>query len=1351
MTRRVRPRRTAGLLAVTTLAALAALTVLATTSGAAGGPKGLTAKRVHATAKLDGLLVRQLKKSKSGKVAAVVTTWNRGDLKKVERLGVRGKKLSVLPMMLARSLTAKQLAKLKQAPFVRSVWANRKYQTRMEDTTWLTRARYAWEGRDVSTANGSLGGIPAITGQGVELAEIDTGIDGKHEDADNLIEFCDSVAAATSTAESSLCAPWGTNGLGAGYPAQCAPAVPLTSARDFSQDDEGHGTHVFGTIAGTGEASGGRTANRSTIGMAPDAKMRVYSSNVGISLVLFEILASYDDMTCKKIAGYSKVVAVNNSWGGGAGGNYPPEDPISVAIKRAYDAGILSVFAAGNDGPEHNTLSDTCVSPWAVCVAASTKLDGIVAFSSRGRPSQPEDTNRNGIVGQPGATPCPTCDPDQPDPSRSYDPGDIAPDNHDRRIAQAHDVGIYRPTITAPGVNINSMSANKPTCFDEQYNPATVHAECYEELSGTSMATPHVDGLIGLITQAYRHSHFGQTPSPAIITEILERSSNLQKLPAYEAEEQGTGRIDAINAIKVARAYGGFNNPYKRPNIGYPTPPFEANRYPASPGSIQTLTGCTLPASWPAVAAPPLEPFVDRPPVGPGVGWGQHFIFVPERTERLRVTLRWAGVSNLYIRLWRPGVDPSAPNVDADAENAALAEVINERWVEVRSPEESNAAEGTGPPPAIPSGYWIARVYHRVGDVDPACSPASQENPKNVGPGKNYSLTVEVPGVTTTPTVSIQTPAPGTNLGAGAGRFVEFTGTAAYPNPWEGVTNWEVPGTSGQASGGGGPVAEPSPDTRTVLYMHGTPLHDTSEPEEIFCTGDGRADIFACGGPFLLPDTDLNDGPPGSWKAITPAVSGTADRNIYDPNWVWCLATDAPNGCFGTVAARPGPTTVEGPMTVEWWAETVPACTSVGAFSMGWTIRLWADDRLAFESGRIEATPTVCGVPSRLKTVVNLPRIRAAKSFVLHVDPNELDVDQELNAIFYDSDTPNTPCLGTAAGGVAGRCDSLVKMPVIPEGSAENRPPGVPAHVRVTDTHSGLRVAWDRVPNASQYLIFKSTNPSFTVTPTSTPTFTTAGTACTSPNPGAPYPQGWPADRNGSRAGLCYTDTAVTTLTTYYYRVVAIVNGQRGNASLLAYGTPTLYDRVVRLKVDRIYQPQTWEFATLLREDGTSWRYLWDRLGLDLTIPHAVAARSFTQGIGSTKFRFGQTPTAPPPPPQDPAVTLVKTGPATATRGSTITYTITYKNLGPKPSSNARVVDTLPSSVSYVSSSPSGSYNPFTRKVTWNLGTVPVGAEGSLTLRVRVSSSASGTIVNRADFTADLTVATPATWATLVQ
>ncbi|MFN2470591.1 MAG: immune inhibitor A domain-containing protein [Gaiellaceae bacterium] len=153
-----------------------------------------------------------------------------------------------------------------------------------------------------------------------------------------------------------------------------------------------------------------------------------------------------------------------------------------------------------------------------------------------------------------------------------------------------------------------------------------------------------------------------------------------------------------------------------------------------------------------------------------------------------------------------------------------------------------------------------------------------------------------------------------------------------------------------------------------------------------------------------------------------------------------------------------------------------------------------------------------------------------------------------------------------------------------------------------------------------------------------------------------------------------------------------------------------------------------------------------------------MANATFTIGSGCGKFDYGYAgagadPAPPPPPPRDPTVTLTKTGPTTAARGSTITYAITYKNLGPYESSKAKIVDTLPAQLGFVSASNGGTYNVGTRTVTWNRGTVPVGATGTVTLRASIllTTPAQTAIVNRAQFHGALTVSPPtAAWTTTV-
>ncbi|MBI4730137.1 MAG: S8 family serine peptidase [Acidobacteria bacterium] len=851
---------------------------------------------------------------------AVVTAWTRAELDRVEALGVRGTRLRALPMIVAPRLTGAQLASLRRSPAVRSVFGNRSYKLDMADTTWITGAHETWRSPD-------LGGL-GITGDGVEVAVIDTGINGKHQDTDNLIEYCEVSGAADRLAVA--CSPFNPDSGNAG------PAGASNDARADSADDGGHGSHVSGTIAGTGDASGGIGAPHSTIGMAPRAKLHVYSSGAGLSVSLIGAVTAYDDMIYKKQRGLGNVVAVNNSWGDDAANAntvYDPNSSVEVAVQEAYHAGIVTVFSAGNSGPGFDSLSSNCVSPWVICVAASTKTDQIADFSSRGLPAEPADTDRDGYIA---------------------DAQDEVPHNQDRALGQALGIGVYRPTLTAPGVDIRSINANSADCRE---GDGPDPGDCYWLMSGTSMAAPHVVGAVALVVQAYRMGPSGgASPSAGEIIDILERSSNIAKLPAYEAEEQGVGRLDVAAAVRFARDYA--SNPFalNLASLGYPTP-----AYSARPGQEQTIVnepGCTSPSS--AV--------VERDPSTGEPRFGQHVIDVPSGVERLHVTWDWPSlddtslaVSGAIMRMWEPGVDPDGSGREPGPSRTFAA---SGGELDLRAPR---------------AGAWTLRFYTAGEAGARPCNPNSKENPKQ-STGFNYVLVAVATTVASAaPAAAIISPLEGSRHAAGA---IAVDGTASYPASWDGVTNWEVAGTALPGGGGGGGSATP-----TTLYFDGN--------TEDGCTGDGATDVLRCGGPFLRPAAErtLSAETAASWKVADPAFDGSGAHNVYDPNWIWQLGAT---------------TRLQGPMTVSWWAGC-PGC-NVDAL---WTIRLWADGVKKFERD-VTATTALPSVPERLTATVTLPFVQAASAYVLHVDPGYIDA-QANTSIYYDSSQPCPGAQGTEA------------------------------------------------------------------------------------------------------------------------------------------------------------------------------------------------------------------------------------------------------------------------------------------------------------------------------------------------
>lgn len=207
-------------------------------------------------------------------------------------------------------------------------------------------------------------------------------------------------------------------------------------------DDQGHGSHVAGTIAGRRDGKG-------VAGVAPMA--RIYA----VKVLDADGNGGYSDV----IAGIewavkNRIPVANMSLGADEG-----SEALSRAVKAATRAGLTIVAAAGNSG---GSVGYPAAYPETIAVAASDVKDAVAEFSSRG----------------------PEVD------------------------------------FIAPGVDVKSVN------FEGGW----------VELSGTSMAAPHVAGLAAL---AYAR---GATSPGAIRSALLTATA---RLPNHGAQLQGAGMIDA--------------------------------------------------------------------------------------------------------------------------------------------------------------------------------------------------------------------------------------------------------------------------------------------------------------------------------------------------------------------------------------------------------------------------------------------------------------------------------------------------------------------------------------------------------------------------------------------------------------------------------------------------------------------------------------------------------------------------------------------------------------------------------------------------------------------------------------
>ncbi|HET7486469.1 MAG TPA: S8 family serine peptidase [Acidimicrobiales bacterium] len=282
-----------------------------------------------------------------------------------------------------------------------------------------------------------------ITGKGVGVAIVDTGVDATHPDlADHVTHNLKLVGPEILDVLGGKQGPGGTI------------AIPMDSLPyDNSDTSSGHGTHVAGIVAADGHTGA------SQVGMAPDANIIGYGT--GDLLSVFMVLAAFDDILTHKDAWGIRVV--NNSWGA-SGRMFDPNHPINVATKALHDAGLVVVFAAGNDG-EEGTMNPYSVAPWVIAAGSGTVTKQASPFTSGGYEYD---------AAEPVAVPA---------------------DRHQH--FEGDRIGIYHPDVSAPGSDI--VSSGTPTGIGV-LSPSLPGGTA--TLSGTSMASPHLAGLAADLLQA---------------------------------------------------------------------------------------------------------------------------------------------------------------------------------------------------------------------------------------------------------------------------------------------------------------------------------------------------------------------------------------------------------------------------------------------------------------------------------------------------------------------------------------------------------------------------------------------------------------------------------------------------------------------------------------------------------------------------------------------------------------------------------------------------------------------------------------------------------------------------------
>jgi serine protease AprX len=392
-----------------------------------------------------------------------------------------------LSMFLALATPA-QVQELAGLAGVQGVYANRSEPLLLRESVASIRA-------DLAHAAG-------VTGKGIGVAILDSGIDGRNPD----------VAYPSKTVQNVKF----TANLH--YFTEDTTALPRLGGELYvsnlqnTDNTSGHGTHVAGIAAGSGASTYG--AYR---GVAPGAHLVGLSAGEGASVVYASVLQAVDWLL--ENGDDYNVQVVNNSWGGT--GTFDPSNPVNEAMTALHDAGVTVVFAAGNDGPTAGTLNHHSANPAVISVAAGCKL--YVQDPTNSKSQCVDAAGREAVLA--GFS------------SRGI-PGDAL--NH--------------PDVTAPGVRIVSTRAFSgavpllgATSDANVCNIGIQNLDNYTCMSGTSMAAPHVAGVVALMEEA---SGGRLTPDQALA--IL--ASTARKLTGYAQWEVGAGYVDANAAVKAARA-----------------------------------------------------------------------------------------------------------------------------------------------------------------------------------------------------------------------------------------------------------------------------------------------------------------------------------------------------------------------------------------------------------------------------------------------------------------------------------------------------------------------------------------------------------------------------------------------------------------------------------------------------------------------------------------------------------------------------------------------------------------------------------------------------------------------------
>jgi hypothetical protein len=106
--------------------------------------------------------------------------------------------------------------------------------------------------------------------------------------------------------------------------------------------------------------------------------------------------------------------------------------------------------------------------------------------------------------------------------------------------------------LVAPG-NESFEPCTPNSFYDACFQLGTDTPSPVSTFGGTSESSPFTAGVAALVIEAYRNTHHGQTPSPALVKQIITSTADDLDIPS---DEQGAGELNALAAVQAAESVG---------------------------------------------------------------------------------------------------------------------------------------------------------------------------------------------------------------------------------------------------------------------------------------------------------------------------------------------------------------------------------------------------------------------------------------------------------------------------------------------------------------------------------------------------------------------------------------------------------------------------------------------------------------------------------------------------------------------------------------------------------------------------------------------------------------------------